>query len=136
MEKRKGRRVEFFNALDEQGVHPVWVFQHTDLQATLGLLIDVSLEGVQIISRKETPLDGTLYRMDVYGSGSSQKLFPAVYVNRIWTGDEGTIYSRHGFALQEDVRGSAMQAIVAAREVGEKWLRCELADVTVLLNTI
>ena len=29
-----------------------------------------------------------------------------------------------------------MQAIVAAREVGEKWLRCELVDVTVLLNTI
>lgn len=130
MEQRRSERAQFFNAVDEQGMHPVWVFRRTVVEATLGLMVNISRGGVQILTSKDTPLDGDVYKLIVFIDRDGVTTSHSAIVSRQWSGSEGTLYLKHGFAFEEstEVAGGMVQSVIAAREAGEKWFRCELLD--------
>ncbi|GAO36444.1 diguanylate cyclase/phosphodiesterase [Sulfuricella sp. T08] len=131
MDKRKSERVQFFNTKDENGLQPVWIFRRTSADAMLVLLVDISIAGVQIISSRDTFLEGNIYRIMVFNSRSSgEDPFLTMIVNRKWSKEDGSLYLRHGFAFDDesDVSIDIVNSVIAARDEGKKWLRCELID--------
>ncbi|RTL52753.1 MAG: PilZ domain-containing protein [Rhodocyclaceae bacterium] len=130
MEKRHSERVQFFNARDESGIQPVWVFRQTRQDSILGLLVDISNHGVQIITSRDAAMDGDMFQLVILDE-SEDGHYLTTLVNRRWHKDEGTLYLRHGFSFEEeDDIADAIHAIVAAGaglSTG-KWLRCELID--------
>ena len=126
-EKRKAKRVEFFQVGGPQGIEPVWVIQHTSPDAVLGLLVDIGADGVQILTRGKTELDGKSYQLMVQ-TDTRLHLMSAVVKPR-WSRPEGTMYHRNGFAFEEGQDAGEVDNIMAARQGGHMWLRCELLPV-------
>lgn len=128
MERRQSERVQFFQLTRDDDVLPVWVFQRAYPDATLGLLLDISAEGIQILTDKCSPLDDQTYRLIVHAEETSSDNFITVEVRHLWSKTDGTLYIRNGFAFDdgEDLLQS-IERMLAARDAGMHWLRCELA---------
>ncbi|MEW5768900.1 MAG: PilZ domain-containing protein [Pseudomonadota bacterium] len=130
MEKRQSERVQFFQVPLEKEVVPVWVFRRSHPNALLGLLLNISLAGVQLLTDKAHALDDGSHRLTVYTDDRSQDIFLSAQVRHLWSKTDGEIYSRHGFFFtDEKVLAPAIAKVMAAREIGMQWLRCELARV-------
>lgn len=130
MEKRKAERVQLFNLLNDHHLQPVWVFRHTLPDAVLGLLLDISGDGVQVLTDQNTPLEGEVFQLMVHGDGGHDDIFITAIVSIKWSKDEGTLYRRNGFAFEEDVQVVAgLERILKTRQSGNAPIRCELLAV-------
>lgn len=123
MEKRKVERVQFFQMSTGKDIQPVWVFRQHNPEAVLGLLLDITSQGAQVLTNKFQELDGEDYELAIrLGEDFAEESF-TVKVGRRWSRPEGTLYLRHGFAFEEPL---SMQTMLSALHVGVNWLRCEL----------
>ncbi len=128
MEQRKSERVQFFQLPTDGDLVPVWVFQLTQGNPVLGLLLDIGIAGAQILTDRANPLAGTDYNLIIHGDEAPGAGLLSVRVRRLWSKAEGTLYLRNGFVFEA---GMDMTPIIAslraARDSGHQWLRCELA---------
>jgi hypothetical protein len=128
MEKRKSERVQFFQLPRDKDLMPVWVFRRDHPDNVLGLLLDIGAEGAQVFTDKSSPLKADAFRLIVHAdeTGGSQSV--SLCVRRLWSKPEGNLYIRNGFTFEagEDAT-SSIEQVLAARDAGNQWLRCELA---------
>jgi hypothetical protein len=130
MEKRLSERVQFFQLTHEEDVPPVWVFQRAHPGAILGLLLDISAAGIQILTDKSSPMLDEAYQLIVHVEESASVSFTSVVVRRLWSNPYGALYIRNGFVFAgAKDSASPLSQVLAARAVGQKWLRCELAAI-------
>lgn len=127
-ERRKAKRTSFFQLGGPRGIEPVWIIQYTTPEAILGLLVDIGVDGVQILTHRESVLDCKSYQLMVHTD--QRELLMTAIVSPKWAKPEGTLYSRSGFALEqsEDAR-AGVDKIISSRQDGQTWLRCELLPV-------
>lgn len=123
MEKRKVERVQFFQMSTGRDIQPVWVFRQNYPEAVLGLLLDITSAGAQVLTNKLQELDEMDYKLVIHLGEDFAEESLAVNVRRRWSRPEGTLYVRHGFAFEEQV---AVQPMLSALHAGVNWLRCEL----------
>jgi hypothetical protein len=130
MEKRKSERVQFFQLPRDDGLIPVWVFHRAHPDSILGLLLDISAEGVQIFTDKSSPMLGDAYQLIVHAGENQSSEVISVCVRRLWSKPDGTLYTRNGFAFEggEELM-PYLEKVLASRDAGHQWLRCELAVV-------
>lgn len=128
MEKRQFDRLNFFQLSRDGDLIPVWVFHRARPDTVLGVLVDISAEGVQILTDKSSQLDANNYLLIVHVDDAPDRNSIDVRVNRLWSKSDGTLYIRNGFAFQkgEDLTHYSKQ-LLALRDTGHQWLRCELA---------
>lgn len=128
MEKRQFDRVNFFQLSRDGDLIPVWVFHRARPDTVLGVLVDISAEGVQILTDKSSQLDANNYLLIVHVDEALDRNSIDVRVNRLWSKSDGTLYIRNGFAFRggEDLTHYSEQLLVL-RDTGHQWLRCELA---------
>jgi len=129
MEKRKSKRVQFFQLGTGKDMQHLWVFRKTYPEATLGLLIDITPEGAQILTSKENALQETAYRLTIHTDTEQQALTIDAFC--CWSRPNGTLYSSNGLSFAES---ASLQTISAAHEAGCRWLRCELAPLASTTN--
>lgn len=128
MEMRRSERVQFFQVPQADVVLPVWVFRRSGLETILGLLQDISEDGVQILTDKSCPVEDGCYLVDVQAGEQQDAGHITLCVRHIWSKPDGSLYVRNGFAFESgEDSAPAMGQILAARESGQIWLRCELA---------
>jgi hypothetical protein len=129
MDKRKSERVQFFQISHERDVLPVWVFNRSNSDAVLGLLLDIGSDGLQILTDKMKPLGAEQYELTIHSDEGADALHPAIPVKHLWSQPDGTLYNRNGFAFMGGTdMMQFLESILSAREAGRKWLRCELAE--------
>lgn len=128
MEQRQVERVQFFQLAHDDDLMPVWVFHRAQPDSILGLLLDISANGVQVLIDKSHPLAAWTYRLIIHADETSDTRFITTRVCRLWSKVDGTLYIRNGFAFVDaaDLQ-PAIEQILAARGTGQRWLRCELA---------
>ncbi|OYY93449.1 MAG: hypothetical protein B7Y41_11845 [Hydrogenophilales bacterium 28-61-23] len=126
-EQRKSERVQFFQMPRNEELVPVWVFQRASEDSVLGLLLDFSSDGVQILTDKSRRLDGDAYELIAYVDETDSSNFVSARVHRQWSKPVGTLYIRNGFSFADrDVSMPCCEAMFAARDAGLQWLRCEI----------
>ena len=130
MDKRNSERVQFFNLGISDDIQPIWVFRRTSPDAILGLLIDISFEGAQVVTDKETSISGDTFQLTIYPN--DEESF-ALIVNLKWSRSEGTLYDRSGFAFEatEDQYVAAVHKVLKSHLNGKQWLRCELLGLSI-----
>lgn len=127
MEKRQSERVQFFQFAREDEVIPVWVFQRSNSDAVLGLLLDVGANGLQILTDKSGPMHGHSYQLIVHADGRQSTKLIYIAVQRLWSQAKSALYIRHGFEfVHTDDLPAALSLLLAAHTAGQKLLRCEL----------
>lgn len=128
VERRLSERVQFFQLPGATDLIPVWVFQRAHPDTVLGLLLDISAAGIQILTDKNTPLPVEYYQLIVHADDSADTRFITAAVKRLWSKPEGALYVRNGFVFDRDHElASQINDVRAVREAGRQWLRCELA---------
>ena len=130
MERRFSARVQFFQLATENQLTPIWVFQRTRENSTLGLVVDISDYGVQILTDKSTPLPNSAYELIAHSDAEAQAMYPSILVVRRWSKAEGALYIRNGFLF--DSPPKALPLITALRRThstNQPWYRCELAAI-------
>jgi hypothetical protein len=130
MEKRKTERVQFFQLPQDRDLMPVWVFRRDHPDNVLGLLVDIGADGVQIFTDKSSTLEADAYRLIVHADETEDSQSVSLQVRRLWSKPEGNLYIRNGFTFEtgEDAT-SPIEQVLASRDAGKQWLRCELAAV-------
>lgn len=128
MEKRQSDRVNFFQPSRDGNLIPLWVFHRTCPNTVLGVLMDISSDGVQILTDKSNQLDANNYLLVVHLDDAPDRDSIDVRVNRLWSKSDDSLYIRNGFAFQggEDMTHH-FKKLLALRDTGHQWLRCELA---------
>lgn len=126
MENRKSERVQFFSFGSANQIVPVWVFRKSSPDSILGLVTDVSAEGLQVLTDRGSLLNNDFYSLTAHVEGDE---FPAFVVKRIWSREEGTLYLRNGFRFWEaGLSQTSIGNILASTPSNVQWLRCELLD--------
>ncbi len=125
MDKRKSERVQFFNIGDGEQVLPIWVFRKANTDAVLGLLVDISAEGVQVLADKAFPLADDLFQLSIHLDDDSVLTVP---VKRQWSLEDESLYIRHGFTLEDSEENTAtvVQRVIDAYEQAGRWMGCEI----------
>jgi len=127
MDKRQSERVQFFQVPQEKDMWPVWVFRQANSESVLGLLVDISKDGLQVLTDKNNPVQEGNYRLDVRTTDSPDGNFVTLHVRQLWMNAEGALYVRNGFSFLDTAHAEiAVKQILDARDSGTKWLRCEL----------
>ncbi len=129
MEKRKSKRVEFFQLGTGKDMQPLWVFRKTCPEATLGLLIDISPEGAQILTSKEETLQEIAYRLVIHTDTENDVLSIDAFC--CWSRPNGTLYSSNGLVFGDK---ASLQAMAPALESDCRWIRCELVPLVAQAN--
>jgi hypothetical protein len=83
-ERRRSERVQFFQLAKDKDIEPVWVFRQTYPESILGLLLDISSVGIQVLTNKSQALTAASYRMVVHAGNENVTL----NVRRCWSGLE------------------------------------------------
>ena len=126
-EQRKSERVQFFQVPRNEDLVPVWVFHRMREDSVLGLLLDISSEGVQVLTDKSIALTDDSYELIAYTDEADRNRHVSIAVLRQWSKPDGTLYVRNGFAFAAGTdASSSIEALMAARSAGQQWLRCEI----------
>ncbi len=123
MDKRKSERVQFFQVAAGDDIRPIWVFRGNHAGSVLGLLLDIGMEGVQVLTSKADELAVEFYRLIVYIGDAPGGPGLALDVHHRWSRLEGTLYRRNGLAFDEQ---TDIQPVLDARDTGTRWFRCEI----------
>ena len=121
MEKRKSERVKFLKLVTGNEMQHLWVFRKTFPDSILGLLMDISPEGAQVITGRTEYLQEADYRLVIHTETEQEAL--TIEAHCCWSRPNGTLDSGIGLVFNETAH---LQSIVAALDSGSRWLRCEL----------
>lgn len=126
MEKRKAERVKFFQLGMGTEIQPIWVFRQTCPESTLGLLLDISADGAQVLPHRSNERPGETYCLVIQQLDKPGNEVLRATVWCCWSHDDGTLYTRSGFIFDEQ---ASVQRVLAVHDAGSRWLRCELLRV-------
>jgi len=130
VENRKFERSSFFLVQIERDFLPVWVFQpHDDTAGLLGVLVDASEGGLQILLQKNTLHVGQQFEMFVINQiGGDELSLPPAKIQLVWSEDIANTYTKCGFIFQSNNRGEIHQLHAQALGSEHKFLRCVLRE--------
>jgi hypothetical protein len=127
VERRLSERVQFFQQPGDDVAVPVWVFNHAKSDTILGLLLDVSDEGVQIMTDEAVPPLSDEFQLIVQTDETANINLAVATMHKLWSKSDGTPYVRHGFSFDGDINLTMLlDCVFAARDSGRQWLRCGL----------
>jgi len=130
MEKRQANREQFFqfNRDDELMPSPLPRCGRPDV--VQGLLLDISEDGVQILTDKSNIMNGDSFLVIVHADDYPSVDFITATVRRLWSKADGARYMRNGFAY-EGLRdlASFIANVLAAHDGGYNRLSCELVAI-------
>jgi hypothetical protein len=128
VEHRSHRRVEFFLVPSQREQVPVWVFKPADaIQATAGLVVNLSEGGVQVLTASGDAPDRAAYEIQLLlGEPEAVPRFRG-RVTRVWTHEAASAGWLSGLRF-DDERSSAEDFIRSYRaSMPERgWVRCLL----------
>lgn len=130
IDQRRSPRVEFFLVPSEHEQLPVWVIKPEGLaDARGGVVVNLSEEGLQILTSAEPTLDAQHYELRLLlGEDEGVPLFSAS-VRRVWTRPLSQLVQLCGFAF--DSPNSQAEEFLRAQTVqvtARKWVRCVLLE--------
>lgn len=126
MDRRVSERVQFFQSPARNTALPAGVFGLAHANAVLGLLLDLSDDGVQMLTYRAKLLAADTYKLIVHVGAPVNKSATVASVRRLWS-KEGELYVHHGFAFAGDVKLTRLlDCVMDARAAGKLWLRCAL----------
>jgi hypothetical protein len=127
MDNRHHPRVQCFQISQEHDLKPVWVFRMASANGVLGLIVDVSMGGLQVLTDKNEEMRLSDYRLIVHDDLSENGELCALDVVCRWSRAEGALYFRSGFEYSDAPNATgAVEALRARVASGHKWMRCEL----------
>lgn len=129
MERRLSERVQFFQQPGIDVAIPVWVLNGARPNTTLGLLLDVSDDGVQIMTDEPIQSCGDEFQLTVQNDEFANTHLAIATLRKLWSRGNGTPYVRHGFAFTGEANLPVLlNCVMAARDSGQQWLRCGLVE--------
>jgi hypothetical protein len=130
IDQRRSPRVEFFLVPAEHEQLPVWVIKPESLSESRGgVVVNLSEDGLQILTAAEPPLDGQHYELRLLlGEDEGVPLFSAS-VRRVWSRPLSKIVQLGGFEF-ETSNSEAEEFLLAqtAQITARKWVRCVLVE--------
>jgi len=130
IDQRRSPRVEFFLVPAEHEQLPVWVIKPEGLtDARGGVVVNLSEDGLQILTSAEPPLDAWHYELRLLlGEDEGVPLFTAA-VRRVWSRPLSRIVQLCGFEF-ESSNSEAEEFLLAqtAQITARKWVRCVLVE--------
>jgi len=128
MDKRISDRMQFYQFSYQDDLSRNWDYQRADMDSIQGLIIDISMDGVQILTDKSKPVDAGYYQVIVHADHIPGIKYMCAQLRHLWSKPDGGLYHRNGFAFDGwgDL-ASFIGNLLAAHEAGHRWLRCELA---------
>ncbi|MFZ6799644.1 PilZ domain-containing protein [Undibacterium sp. Di24W] len=131
VENRKFERSSFFLVQIERDFLPIWVFQpHDDSAGLLGVLVDASEGGLQILLQKNILVVGQQFEMFIINQiGGDDLPLPPAHIQLVWSEDIANTYTKCGFTFQSYSRGEIHQLHAQAHSGEHKFLRCVLREV-------
>lgn len=129
-DQRRSPRVEFFLVPDEHEQLPVWVIKPESLaQARGGVVVNLSEEGLQILTAAEPTLDAQHYELRLLlGEDDGVPLFSAS-VRRVWSRPLSRIVQLCGFEFESsNSQAEEFLRTQTAQITARKWVRCVLVE--------
>lgn len=130
LDQRRSPRVEFFLVPEEHEQLPVWIIKPQSLaDARGGVVVNLSEEGLQILTAAEPPLDARHYELRLLlGEDDGVPLFSAS-VRRVWSRPLSQIVQLCGFEF-ESANSEAEEFLrtQTAQITARKWVRCVLVE--------
>jgi hypothetical protein len=127
-ENRIYQRVQCFNLPFEREFIPIWVFNPGGGPA--GLVVNLSLSGVQVLTDAREPLTEHLYEIAFLADDKSDvSTAPSCQMTRVWSDENSTLYTKSGFTFM----GEPVEIIkfqIERMDSGiHHYLRCGLREV-------
>ena len=127
MENRHHPRTQCFQLSHDHDLTPIWVFRRATEDGILGLMVDFSAGGVQVLVEKDEDLDAQVYRLFIDGIGGVATPGPGFKVVRKWIGSHQSLYCRCGFEFADPATAAeCVQFLIREVMAGTSWIRCEL----------
>jgi hypothetical protein len=130
IDQRRSPRVEFFLVPEEHEQLPVWVIKPESLaQARGGVVVNLSEEGLQILTAAEPPLDAQHYELRLLlGEDEGVPLFSAS-VRRVWSRPLSRIVQLCGFEFESsNSQAEEFLRTQTAQITARQWVRCVLVE--------
>ena len=130
IENRKFERSQFFLIQKENDFLPIWVFKPEDNPSgILGVLVDVSDGGIQILMQKNTLFAGQQFEMSLINQigGDETKIHPAI-IDLVWSNDVGSTYTKGGFTFNVNASQEISTLVSQTFDTEHKFIRCILRD--------
>ena len=127
MESRTRPRTQCFKVAHDHDLTPVWVFRQATEDGILGLVVDFSEGGIQVLIEKSDTLDAEAYTLYIDGLGGPPATQPGFRIIPRWTGALQSLYCRCGFEFADPA--TALDCVEHLRQevaAGPAWIRCEL----------
>jgi hypothetical protein len=129
-DQRRSPRVEFFLVPEEHEQLPVWVIKPESLaDARGGVVVNLSEEGLQILTAAEPALDAQHYELRLLlGEDDGVPLFSAS-VRRVWSRPLSRIVQLCGFEFESsNSQAEEFLRTQTAQITARKWVRCVLVE--------
>jgi hypothetical protein len=129
-DQRRSPRVEFFLVPEEHEQLPVWVIKPESMaDARGGVVVNLSEEGLQILTAAEPPLDAQHYELRLLlGEDEGVPLFSAS-VRRVWSRPLSRIVQLCGFEFESsNSQAEEFLRTQTAQITARKWVRCVLVE--------
>lgn len=130
IDQRRSPRVEFFLVPEEHEQLPVWVIKPQSLaDARGGVVVNLSEEGLQILTAAEPPLDAQHYELRLLlGEDEGVPLFSAS-VRRVWSRPLSQIVQLCGFEFESsNSQAEEFLRTQTSQITARKWVRCVLME--------
>lgn len=130
MERRLTERVQFFQCPPTLIPMPVSALDHSHTDTTSGLLLDISDDGVQILTSDDLTSYSDTFELTILPNGKSTASCTIATMQRQWSKPEDANFIRSGFAFAGDVQlATLLDNVLDARDAGRQWFRCNLVSV-------
>lgn len=130
IDQRRSPRVEFFLVPAEHEQLPVWVIKpHGLADAHGGVVVNLSEEGLQILTAADPVLDAQHYELRLLlGEDEGVPLFSAA-VRRVWSRPLSQIVQLCGFEFESSSsQAEEFLRTQTAQITARKWVRCVLVE--------
>ncbi|MET3119861.1 hypothetical protein AAKU64_004108 [Undibacterium sp. GrIS 1.8] len=130
VENRKFERSQFFLVQQDNDFLPIWVFKPEDTPSgVLGVLVDVSKGGLQILMQKNILTEGQQFELSLINQigGDETRLRPAI-IDLVWSKDVGSTYTKGGFTFNSYSDHEIGILIAETFDNENKFMRCILRE--------
>ncbi|MFZ6675462.1 PilZ domain-containing protein [Undibacterium sp. Xuan67W] len=130
VENRKFERSQFFLVQKDKDFLPIWVFKPEDNPSgMLGVLVDVSQGGLQILMQKNSLVEGQQFEMSLINQiGGDEIRLPPGIIELVWSSEVGSTYTKCGFTFNSYSSDEISMLIAQTFDGENKFMRCILRE--------
>ncbi|MFZ6693603.1 PilZ domain-containing protein [Undibacterium sp. SXout20W] len=128
-ENRSCQRVQFFRLPKEQGFIPVWIFNRENDNALSALVVDMSENGMQVLTSFDDKLSKSHYLMRLSDDENYLMEMPVIHLTHVWSSADTGIHIRTGFSFQAIDRDTITLIIERMKARQQTYMRCVLTPV-------